>query len=801
MSDLAPHVDLYNRKLTDSTGANFVFPQTAVGDRLQLALRFLRHSTDGVSTTDLGLRGIKASIGATLQPPSGGGAKLRFGNSGGDPETTEAVAYNASADTLKTALTGVSGDWTPEEVVLADTACWLVRFTEQTGASPLQVGTVNTLTPKSLARVRAYLFNGVWWHEVRFIQAPLAFTSVYERILPPPPSVLEVRAGGSDSSSDDIIVNELQELTVPANFRGTYDLAWGGRRTVLLGIQDGPDTIATALNAMWTDGQTRFNVTNPDVDKALIEFIGPLGDLPQALIVATVKSNPAGTPTLELDLNTAEMASAMRVAASLDKSTLLLSTTLEIELEYVPEGEDPDDDTVASQFLTVQQAIKIVRDQIYPELETVAPIDWLRKPVAVDYVPFDPNQVVTGQQYYLRALGNGSLNTFVVAHNRNSSALLVAVRENISGGRLLDPTEYAVVFDDDNQLTITVGGPPPATGALQLIIACPLVASALRTHTHSIAQVTGLQTIIDDLTARILVLEAYIPTGALVNPAISSGVQASIDIPDFYLVFPNSRLAANFDPFTLLNATAATLAALPRPPGLLPAIHAASVTTFSTTLPGSPSVGTVYQNTGGTTILLPGAIGRRGTSLLANGFAGWDGRAWYRLTHAGTSTSYFPTDFEQELIPPISFEADTWQSKQNFQLEFDLALQLLRATSNAQWDLAIEWGTAPSDTSPSTTTPNLQNVVWNATPILTQRLIVSKLQQKRHFGCLIQRAANDTITAKKLQQTAWSAGDSAPSGPAFVLRVRLIRFDTENSIPTAVGYAFAALTSAKCSVG
>lgn len=803
MSDLNPYVDLDNRTLTDETGAAFTLPTLVDADKLVVSLRGLRRTLDGVRVVKLNVRGLKASIGPTLAPPTTGGAKLRFGGTAEDPQTAEVVAFNATADQFKTALTGISIDWTPAEVILADPACWLVRFAEQTEAAPLQVGTANTLMPRSMVRVRAFQLNGVWWHEVRFIQAPLAFTSAYEEVLPPAPSIDRIQPGGSVSSSDNLIVNEIQQLTLPPTFRGTYVIKWNGRVSAILGIQDGPDEIAAALNGMWDDGKERFVGSNPEDNKANLEFVGLLADQSQNLMTVEVRTFEPGAPTFTLDLETAEMSAALRATAGLEKSTLVLNTGFEIQLAYVEENEDPEDEGVPTRFLTVQQPVKIVREQIYSELEEIAAIDWQRPPSAKDYVPFTPDQVITGQQHFVATIGNGTATAFAIAHNLDTDALSgIEVRENLSGGRLLGRTEYHVAIDSADQVTVTFAT-APASNSLVVVLTTAGPASAFQAHTHTIGQIVGLQAALDALGARVSVLEDLLPTGTLVRRDVAIGNMAALEIPDRFLLYPSARLAPDFDPSSFAGTiTAEALRALPRPPGLLPAIHDATVTTFSGgTLP-SPTEGNVYQNIGTAKVLLPGGLGRRSSFVEVDGFAGYDGRAWYRMTRgAATSKSYFPTDFELELIPPITFESDTWAAGQRFLLEFDLDLALFRATTNAQWFLVIEHGTMPSETSPATTTTNLQDVVWDATPLLAQRIIVSSLRQKRHFGCLINRDAEDAITAEKLIQSAWSAADATPATPAFAVRVRLTRFDTENSVTGEVGYVYAGLTQAKASVG
>jgi len=427
----------------------------------------------------------------------------------------------------------------------------------------------------------------------------------------------------------------------------------------------------------------------------------------------------------------------------------------------------------------------------------VTAIDWLRKPVARDYVPFDPDQVVTGQQYYIVSLGDGEHVEFVVAHGLDSEALLIAVRVNTSGGRLLGPTEYAVVFNDANQITITFAGTPPTTGGLQLIIACPMVASALRAHTHSIGQITGLQDILDDLGARLTAVEALGPALARAITVDPSVAGAEIVIDDIEEIFPMRRGSA-------IDAAGAQKdpALLPRPLGLLPAIHDASATGDLVVPLVDPAgeAGNVYRNNTSDAVILPGALGLRSYSLPVNGFAGSDGRMWYPLTHSGTSTSYFPTQFERELFL-ISLAGEAWQAGGRFEVTFDLLLEMLLSTTRAVYTLVIESGTAPADTSPSTTDPvNLSNITWDATPLLTQRIVVTGNLLKHHFGVRVNRSGSNAITADQLKYAAWTTADAHPSTTTFVLRARLVRFDTEDNVQDARGFIYRKLEGATASI-
>ena len=143
-----------------------------------------------------------------------------------------------------------------------------------------------------------------------------------------------------------------------------------------------------------------------------------------------------------------------------------------------------------------------------------------------------------------------------------------------------------------------------------------------------------------------------------------------------------------------------------------------------------------------------------------------------------------------------------WQPDGRFAVEFDLELQLFVANTRAQFLVVIEAGTVAGQGTPSPVSENLADVVWQPAPLLSQRIILSGLKLKHHFGTIIKRSLDNVISAERQLYIAWSAcpANSVPQSPSFVLRARLIQFDTENSVRGAKGFVFAALTQAKAQI-
>src|SRR4030095_6193775 len=180
-----------------------------------------------------------------------------------------------------------------------------------------------------------------YW-EIRLIVAPYAFAQSMEAQLTSEPIPSRVLAG-AEATDLTPALNEVQQIIFPASFSSTYYLFFNGRRTSVLGKQDGPDQMAELLNAMYDDGKTRFKVTNPATNNATIEFIGPLKGAPHNLIGVTVVSSEEVADDEEIIFRLPLDRSTMAAALRQDKSA---TTTFELEIRYVAPGVDPEEEDV-----------------------------------------------------------------------------------------------------------------------------------------------------------------------------------------------------------------------------------------------------------------------------------------------------------------------------------------------------------------------------------------------------------------------------------------------------------------------
>jgi hypothetical protein len=784
---------LPKKQFTGPDGSEAEMPVLVQGDQVDFVLKPLDvDSTGAVIDGTLNVRTLTASIGTVLNPPAKGQAVLAFAGSNSNP-----IAVGMTVDQVKSAISAISGIPAVGVVLAPAVCCWLVKFNSGS-AVELTVAT-NTLFPTSFARWRAYQVNGVWWHELRFIVSPVAFTSTFDRVLAPAPSIAEVRVGSAGDGETIVDTNEVQSLAVPAAFNGTYYLIWNFQSSQLIGTSAAPSDIAAALNGMFTDGVTRFSVTNPEAQVVYIEFVGPLSSAPQPLIQVSVNSFAPGDLNFTLDLDTPGVAAALRASPT-------AAFTFEVRAEVCADGTDASDPDVPAELVTLFQVpVTITREQGYSELETVPDIDWITPPTARSYVPFNPDQVITGQQFYVCAIGDGASLSFNIAHGLGTDSLHCTVRQNMTGGIRIPDSGYTLEYPDLNSVNITFPGgtTPPAENALGVVISTAgPIAAFVEGLMVTIGQVTGLQDALDEIGAAINYITSLLPTG--VTPGIngtSSGNTAMFTIPPLTLLYPGHIVASASGASSSGTGGAPAASSLSRPAALPPAQDVAEVTSLTALPLADPTAnaGVVIKNNTGAAIRLPGGYGLDSAWLTAGGYAASDGRLWYPVYKAGSTDTYFPSEMDQELFllfvnEQMLLPGDT------FTLEFDLSLALLNACTRGQYMVVIEVGDAPSQTDPSPATENLYAITWNATPLLQQRVILTKDTITHHFGANVTRSVLNILTASQNLYGTWTGANAVPDSANFAIRARLVWFDTENDVVDPRGTVSLSLANATAQI-
>lgn len=240
-------------------------------------------------------------------------------------------------------------------------------------------------------------------------------------------------------------------------------------------------------------------------------------------------------------------------------------------------------------------------------------------------------------------------------------------------------------------------------------------------------------------------------------------------------------------------------ASLPRPGGLLPAIHDVTVANITVPIPaaGAPYTGNVFLNASGNDLALPGGKGRRGSTLKSNAHAACDGRLWYRVAQEGSTTSYHPMDFDRELVM-LDVNESMFPVGAIFSLQIDFETQILRSETRAQWVVIVEIGAFAAAASPAGT--NISGITWGATPVITCPIHLTPIRTPHSFGVRFTRGADAITGETKLYRGAWTETEIVPASAGFAVRARLARFDTEDGLSDPLGYVFLAFNPNKKSL-
>jgi hypothetical protein len=734
-------VDLTNLTLKTSAGSGeFTLPTLVQGDEVRIGLRF-SEQIEGTSTeVTRTVNSLRASIGLVDARPTAGTFQLYVdGDAAGSP-----LSFDATAAQVKSALEEV---YSSTATVTFKDGSWLVDVANATEAQLTITGTSVSLEPTAHVRVRSYLVGSKTRHEIRLIRSPLASTSIFTDILPAMPSITRIQEGGADNTTT---WPEIQALKVNPFFRGSYQLRRGYKKSGELSIEDGADEIQAAI-AKLADEDGSFTVTNPNNNTAHITFGGSMEGFAQELIEVEVFSAPPGDPTFVLNLNTAELADALRAVDNITTAVLEVEMTIE----------DENDPETLYTITPIRVPVRIIRELNWEGLETAANIDWLRPPHGRTYIPFTEDQIITGSQHYVAPIGDGTNTEYTLTHNLGTRDLHVTLRKNDGESAIVDRqfsvdgedlyVSYAVTLDSEDDLTIKFKTPPTANQYVATITTAGPI-SAFQAHNHTIEQIEGLSLLLDDIGSRVETLETIvIASGPGQNDQKTSGTMMKIEEIDIMIPagssLPNGRLP------------------------LLGAVHDATVSPAAPPFAVETFAGQVKQLS--TPWLIPSARNRKAWPVASNGYIASNGSVMYEVRKNGNS--YFPVEYEHDIFL-LWIAAEMLTAKRSLTLSVKPSLQLLGNT-RAQYMLEVAFGTLQSSQG-SNYGPNFANLQW-ATPIISQRLILSSTIVEHSFGLSVSSDASSVLSATS---TLYGRSQNAtpPSNSAFAIRARLLNFDTED---------------------
>jgi hypothetical protein len=758
---------LVSVNLTTRTAKNWAPPELSFGETLTLALRFFKNSDGQEIETDYAVDNIKASIGLQDARPAGGKFALKVGpGAASETNTTDLLDLNIRASDLAAALNAVEATaaYGTAKVVFVN-GTWLMFFGDQSQQVPLEVVN-NGLWPVSFGQIGARQVDGKWKHRLRLTQAPVAFTTGHDVILPPAPKITRLQSGGADAG---FTWNEIQQLYIPPEFLGAFIIKKGFAKSAKLSREESPETIQAALQALGADC---FAVTLPLSQKPAIEFVGDYAGMEHDLLVPEVVQSPAGDVTLTLQLDRDELATALQAT----------DQPLELPLEILIEGTDENE--IESKLVALYLPVVIRRPVGFPELALRPTIDWLRPPSPKTYVPHGTEQILTGEKLFPAVVGDGEHEEFVVAHGLDSEVVFVFGRENISGGRqLVNGTDFEVHINDADQVTITSLTGAPALDAWAFrVFSAHTVAQWANDLTVTVPQVIAgggypsLPDFMDSTGERLQILEDLVLPGTPPPVANAAAVGLVTVIPEIAEIMHFRGTAEQMAAVWGEEGVDASKLKANRAPRMLSAVHDGTLTDpLPDPLP-APAANTVWV--AGARTLIPGGGGIKSAWVENDGYVISDGRGLNVGKRSGETNSYYPEAFERTLFA-MAINEEMLAVTRTLEILWGVQAQLVHATCKAQWVMSLQLGTFSAEVEPATLGLNLENVNWSD-PVFSRAIVLSRLAQSHFFGVRIHRAVSEFLLDQQKYGNWTPNNAAAPTSANFAIRAALDRFDTEN---------------------
>ena len=742
---------------------SITLPTVVQGDTFSIAVRLTETADNLTTITAPSISYARLAYGPVDVAPTSGSFKVLV-----NAVTSTVITYGSTAASVAAVLNSIAAatGWS----VLEDQGSYIVGRTSNWVATSGITIVQNELVPDSFVRVTSYSANSTFYQELRPMQSPLAYTSAFALIVPPPPSITRVVTGYSDTTTG-VYVNEVQRLFIPPSFGTTFQIYRGTARTALLNKDDGATEIEAALMAgcVTVGAGESFLVTNPENYVANIEFAGAMSGATHDLLTVSVPVSPQGDPTFDLDLNTQGMLAALR-----GDFEVTHPLTCEIGINYGTAV------TPNVQYVTVfQQDLTTQADGAWTGLEAAQRINWLNPPQPVNYIPFTTDQVITGIQSFTAVVTGAG--PWTIAHNLGTEAIHLSVRENYSTGYLLANTvSYSVQTSTSQSVIVTNKGSATTTPGWAVMISSAGPTSAFLAHTHTIAQVVDLQDTLNALGTRLNTLENVLPNGVgIINQSGVNTTPLTMTIPE------HAEVLFTEDTEGAWGNKGIDQTKLPiRGPSLLRSFSGLADNSNILTV---PTVSGAYIYSGGIELPPMGYI--PGDTVPPSGIVIYDEGRIYQGRQDGANKTYYPVPYEVELFR-IPVNANQFRVGRTLEVKFGLIAQML-AKTDAQWHVVIDAANLSEVTSPATQGMNISSADYNQNKLLDHRIMLTQALVPHILGVRLVRSLSDeniVITADKNIYGTYESTIGTPAGASFILRARLMNFDIANTADDVRGW-------------
>jgi hypothetical protein len=803
---------------------------------------------------DRPILGVSARIGYQDAEPTAGTVTLDL-TLGGDTVTTAALAYNATAAQVETAINAAL-DASALDALHPCTVESLTEGYRIIFADPSQTVTVaadtNKLWPLSFVNADLVAFDGGWSTMLAYRQTAVAETASAEVTVPPIPTVTREQLG---ATTDGIAINEVQLIELsPSYAGGTFKLVWSGVKSGILQGFPTVEQLQTVLDALAPTGGI-FNLIAIE-NGVLVEFAGSMAGEAQALMTTEEFTPPPVEYLVKLPTDTQAMRTMMAGAGTDGEIDLPMDIRV-----LVDDSDAPDEE----QELNFPMELNFTRPVSDGNRNVSANLDYTQPLSRTNNAPFSPNALLVGNRARRFTIGDGVATSFVLPHNLGSlsgaftaatSDICTKTAHNLHNGdpvtlsttdtlpaglsaggtyyivaattdtfklsltpggaaiditstgtgthtvtvadgttdvvfvevweaaglkRRVSPEDYTVAITTADSITVSAFGSTPTSGQYQVIVQTAGRPATYQAHTHTIAEVTGLQAALDAIDARLLALESGDFPGNAPAPTSRLTGMITRHLPRVWKI-PRARTLPA-DPGTLRDWNAFAEGSPLRDLRLLPAVHVASGS-IEVLAPILPAADATYRDR-----VFYSAIERPdfpGGTLPAGAYAACDGRDWYRVRReTDAETTWYPTLFEVELFR-LSISPDELALRTRLEMAFGFEAALLAPLRRpgerravGRYSLIIERGVRSSDASPATTGSNIDTHFTSPVILAQHDFDVTEVPVAKRFGISISRNGAGVIAAEVTNMMS-PMTVSAPATADFVLRARLARPDFED---------------------